>query len=342
MAFEIILQTNVSETNSLDKTLTTVATLTGTLRDGASIIDPIVLVEADLVDLKFVNYATINTFGRSYFVNNITSIRTGLVELNCHVDVLSSFKTEIRANKGIIFRQEEDWNLYLNDGVIEVYQNPIVVTREFPNGFDGESYVLVLAGRNGSDSTGLNPGVLPGAGGNDTNAKSSGGLYEYAVAQLGNPYWFGTFGQIADQALYDNRRAAYPAYYTATDFPSQFGQRVHDCVGLIKGYRWSATPTSAPVYNAAQDVSASGLFGECSSVAGFIGDQLWNNLYSGYAGICVFTRSLDHVGVSAGDGTVVEARGHAYGVVRTNLTDRPWYYYGMPDWMLDNTGIPVN
>lgn len=346
MSFEIILQTNTSEINSLDKTLVTIATLTGTLRDNASIIDPIVLVEADLVDLKFVNYATIDTFGRSYFVNNITSVRTGLVELNCHVDVLSSFKTEIRANKGIIFRQEEDWNLYLNDGVIEVYQNPIVVTRKFPNGFEGESYVLILAGRNGSDPDNPSPGVLPGAGGNSSATKTPWGLAEYATAQLGKPYWFGTFGQTADQALLDNRKAAYPDYYTATDFPSQFGQRVHDCVGLIKGYRWSNSPTSPPTYNASQDVSVSGLYAQCSSIRGTIGDTKWTNTYQYMHGVCLFNQDFSHTGVSMGDGLgkVVEARGHAYGVVESNITDvgRTWKYWGVPDWMLEQTGIPVN
>lgn len=340
MAFDVIIQRNDSERIAVTKDLTTIATMSGVLREESSIINPIILIECNLSDVKNANYLTVTEFGRSYFINDISSIRNGLVELNCHVDVLSSFATAIKANKGIVFRQENDWNLYLNDGVIEVYQNPIVTTHEFPNSFDGESYVLALAGRMGSGGAGY--GVLPSAGGNNPNVKNSRGLLEYAISQIGNPYWMGTFGQTADAALYANRKSAYPEYYTATDFPSQYGQRVHDCVGLIKGYRWSDTPISTPVYNAAQDVSVSGLYGQCSAVIGFIGDQLWNNLYSAYPGICVFTQALDHVGVSAGDGTVVEARGHAYGVVRTNLVDRNFYYYGMPDWMADNTGIPVN
>ena len=340
MSFSIIIQRNDSETIKLDKILTTIATLTGVLREGSSIVNPTILVEADITTLTDANYLTVSAFGRSYFIKDIISQRNNLVELNCHVDVLSSFAANIRANRGIVFRQENDWNLYLNDGVIEVYQNPIVTTHKFPNSFNGESYVLALAGRMGSGAAGY--GTLPTAGGNSLDVKNSRGLIEYATAQLGNPYWMGTFGQIADAALYANRKSAYPDYYTATDLPSQFGQRVHDCVGLIKGYRWSDSPTSTPIYNAAQDVSVSGLYGECSAVMGFIGDQLWNNLYRAYAGICVFTQTLDHVGVSAGDGTVIEARGHAYGVVRTNLSDRNFYYYGMPDWMADNTGIPVN
>lgn len=337
MSFDVVLKRNKSETIAVTKKCDTIATLTGVLRDGSSIINPVIMIEAPISLVRTANYLTVSEFERSYFINNITSVRNNLVELNCHVDVLSSFAAQIRANKGIVFRQESNWNLYLNDGVIEVYQNPIVTTKQFPNSFEGESYVLVLAGRRAGGDGG--PGVLPGGGGGSEGAKSMSGLAEYVYAQLGKPYWFGTFGQIASQTLLDNRRTAYPEYYTAADFPSQFGQRVHDCVGLIKGYRWSESATSTPVYNASQDVSAAGLYGECSAYKGKVGDDRWTTTYYSRKGVCLFTATLDHVGVSMGDGTAIEARGHAYGVVRTNLTDRNWFYWGVPDWLLNNTGI---
>ena len=72
-------------------------------------------------------------------------------------------------------------------------------------------------------------------------SKTNIGLVEYALAQLGKPYWWGTFGQTASAELLAQKRAQYPEYYTADDFKSQFGQRVHDCVGLIKGYLWRRT-----------------------------------------------------------------------------------------------------
>ena len=71
--------------------------------------------------------------------------------------------------------------------------------------------------------------------------KTGEGLAQYALAQLGRPYWWGTFGQTASAALLAQKRAQYPEHYTADDFESQFGKRVHDCVGLIKGYLWSDT-----------------------------------------------------------------------------------------------------
>ena len=86
--------------------------------------------------------------------------------------------------------------------------------------------------------------------------KTGTGLAAYAKAQLGKPYWWGTFGQTATPQLLAQKRAQYPSYYQAVDFPAQFGHRVHDCVGLIKGYLWSETPTSPPVYGLTPDVAA--------------------------------------------------------------------------------------
>ena len=71
------------------------------------------------------------------------------------------------------------------------------------------------------------------------DVKTNTGLVAYAQAQLGLPYWYGTFGQTASSALLADRRTAYPKYYDQSKykvpFTSQYGQRVHDCIGLIMG-----------------------------------------------------------------------------------------------------------
>lgn len=164
-------------------------------------------------------------------------------------------------------------------------------------------------------------------------SKSAKGLTDYCQAQLGKPYWWGTFGQTASASLYKAKKAQYPSYYSASDFASQFGQRVHDCVGLIKGYRWSDTPESAPAYVGAQDVAVSGLYNQCSQRGGI--ESMPNE-----PGVCLFMGNMGHVGVYMGNGRVIEARGHAYGVVETALTGRGWAYWGKPHW-LDYSDSPA-
>ena len=146
MSFNVMLQINNSERNRVTKDISEISTVSGELKTETSIIDPVIMIECDLSDVIGCNYISIPTFRRSYFVNNIRSIRYGLVEFSCHVDVLSSFASEIRGNMAIISKQENKWNLYLNDGTFKVYQNPNVLTKAFPSGFTTQEFVLAVAG----------------------------------------------------------------------------------------------------------------------------------------------------------------------------------------------------
>lgn len=151
------------------------------------------------------------------------------------------------------------------------------------------------------------------------NSKTNIGLVEYAKSQLGKPYWWGTFGQLSTVTLLSNKRKQYPSQYMAKDFEKQLGVKVHDCIGLIKGYMWSESPTDPkPVYcsNGFKDVSADMLFNLCKR-KGTNMDEMPR-----VPGIAVFMAG--HVGIYIGGCEVIEARGHAYGVVKTKLCQRKW------------------
>ena len=148
--------------------------------------------------------------------------------------------------------------------------------------------------------------------------KTAQGLIEYAKAQLGKPYWYGTFGQAASKALYDQKKNQYPRQYE-WEYDGATA-KVHDCVGLIKGYLWGDDPEdTAPVYNAAQDKSANAMYTACKTK----GEMA---VMPDVPGILVFLPG--HVGVYIGDGEVIEARSRRYGVYKTKLTDRPWKTWG--------------
>lgn len=144
MSFNIILQYNTSDTNVLDKMVGPIVEVTGTLRRESSIIRPIIEFEGTLP--TNCNYMTIPQFGRSYFVDDIISTGNNRFEIHAHVDVLTTYKNEIRACTGIIARQEFDWNLYVDDGVFKIYSNRILDIKKFPSGFNTQEFVLAVAG----------------------------------------------------------------------------------------------------------------------------------------------------------------------------------------------------
>lgn len=93
------------------------------------------------------NYIRIGApVNRYYFVDDITTVAQGIIELKCHIDVLMTYSTYIRQQTAVINRQENQWNLYLDDGSFKVYQNPMVQTKLFPDGFTTQQFVLAVAG----------------------------------------------------------------------------------------------------------------------------------------------------------------------------------------------------
>ena len=145
MAFTVKLQYNHSEPNRLNKTVADVISATGTFKEGSSILDPVIMIESSTAPTGC-NYMTIDTFSRKYFIKDIKSVYNNMWEVSGHVDVLGTYASQINACSGIVARQENNYNLYLNDTEYKCYQDPYVETQAFPNGFSTYQFVLACLG----------------------------------------------------------------------------------------------------------------------------------------------------------------------------------------------------
>lgn len=145
MAFDIVLMNNTEELNKINKSPTTVRTLTGTLREQTDIVDPEILIEFDGI-LTDCNYMYIQALSRYYFITKIESVRTKLWKIYAHCDVLKTYAEGILNTTAVVGRSENRYNLFLNDSMYKAYSNPRLQIANFPNKFQGESYVLIMNG----------------------------------------------------------------------------------------------------------------------------------------------------------------------------------------------------
>lgn len=145
MSFSIQLMNNQEELNKISKNPAGVMTVTGSLREETSIIDPVITIEYSGT-LTNVNYMYIPEFHRYYFITQIESVRTGLWRIYAHCDVLKTYAQGILGCDCVVARNQNNFNLHLNDAYFKVYSNPRVQVLNFPQKFSGESYVLVLKG----------------------------------------------------------------------------------------------------------------------------------------------------------------------------------------------------
>ncbi len=140
---------------------------------------------------------------------------------------------------------------------------------------------------------------------------------KWAYEQVGCYYWYGTFGQKASKQLYNEKKNQYPKYYTASDFEAQIAKptAVYDCAGLVKS-KWVF-----PKYNTADDLGATGLYGKCT-IKGVLDPKTLKPAMLVFKGN---DKTKTHVGIYAGDNQIIEAKGHAYGVIISTLNDS-WKY----------------
>ena len=164
--------------------------------------------------------------------------------------------------------------------------------------------------------------------------KTNTGLVEYALAQVGKPYWYGTYGSGASKSYYNAKKRQYPKYYNWNYDAALEGVKVHDCIGLIKGYLWCDSPQdNKPAYKSSEDMSASGMRRRCK-VKGSI------STIPDVPGLLVFSEG--HIGVYVGGGMVVDARGHSKGVVHKPLNNHKWEEWGVcPLLTYDREVIPT-
>ena len=66
------------------------------LKDECSITSPV--LELKVTEKPNFNYAYIADFGRYYFINNIVEKTGRMFEIACHIDVLQTYKDDIKRN----------------------------------------------------------------------------------------------------------------------------------------------------------------------------------------------------------------------------------------------------
>lgn len=142
--------TSTDDSNYINKRLTSKGDVTNvTLKNSTDYVNPVIMLQADTIGF---NYVYIPNFGRYYFVREITSLKNNLWSVALHVDVLMSFRSQLKNVRAITKRQEYLCNNDLIDDRIKLLNYPALQTNiTFPNGFlDAASgnlqYVMITTG----------------------------------------------------------------------------------------------------------------------------------------------------------------------------------------------------
>ena len=134
MSFIVTLGKTSSEKTALDKVITNTHAYSGTLLNNTNVINPSIVLKVGADDIATFNYMEISAFNRKYFITEIMALTETTCLVSGHVDVLSTYKEQIRANEGVIGRSETRYNLFIDDGLFKVDSKTIIQTKKFTGG----------------------------------------------------------------------------------------------------------------------------------------------------------------------------------------------------------------
>lgn len=150
----VTLYNNTSDKRIIGKSKTQIAKLDKVqLLENCSITNPTFLV-ADVSVVTKANYIHCPELNRYYFIDDTIIVGGGRYHIQCSVDVLESYKTQLLSLNCIVSRAENMANLYLPDNRQASYSDRQIQTKKLSGGTIKPStlshssycYVLTVAG----------------------------------------------------------------------------------------------------------------------------------------------------------------------------------------------------
>lgn len=151
----ITLYSTTNDRRVVSKTLTQIAAITNaTIYGDITVTHPTLLLHYNAAYLN-ANYVYIPEFSRYYFINNISLSSGERMIINCEVDVLNTYKSQIKTLNCTVVRNEHAKRTYLPDRYMTPTSKKSIKTYKLENSNfniddiqSGHNFVLCIVGGN--------------------------------------------------------------------------------------------------------------------------------------------------------------------------------------------------
>lgn len=147
----VTLYKNTSDKRNLNKVITEIKSVSATVKGDINIISPTLIIQYFSTDF---NYCYISDLNRYYYVNSISLLNGQRIQLELSVDVLMSYKEEIKNLTVNVLRYENIAPTFLTDNRIPLFSDTIQKVIEFPENIfnlenpseNSKNFLLTVAG----------------------------------------------------------------------------------------------------------------------------------------------------------------------------------------------------
>lgn len=129
-----------SESNRLEKVLENETLLSGTMKNGIDLMNPVLQVATNLMQF---NYCYIPSLSRYYFIDKVEITRTHLYTLYLKLDVLQTYKEQIKELKVVLSGSQS--NPYYKNYIDGVDVRTEYTTHQFENNFEENGEIILVA-----------------------------------------------------------------------------------------------------------------------------------------------------------------------------------------------------
>lgn len=135
---------NSSDNNVLNKSISSTTSKTVVFKEDVDLIEPVIILQNDS-NVQNSNY--MQMLGRYYYITSIECMPGNLLKVKAKVDVLMSYKDQIRSNSAIITRNANNVNTYISDNKMKITAYTTVNTIKATSGFSSSlNYYLLAVG----------------------------------------------------------------------------------------------------------------------------------------------------------------------------------------------------
>ena len=147
----VTLYKNTSDKRNLNKVISEIKSVSATAKGEINIISPTLILEYFSSDF---NYCYISDFKRYYFVKSITLLTGQRIQIDLSVDVLMTYKEDIKNLTVNVLRYENIEPTFLTDSRIPLFSDTLQKVIEFPKnifnlenpGENSKNFLLTVAG----------------------------------------------------------------------------------------------------------------------------------------------------------------------------------------------------
>lgn len=138
----VTFYTNSSDNNVLNKSISSTTSATVVFKENVDLIEPVLILQNNSY-IQASNY--MQMLGRYYYITSIECMPGNLLKVNARVDVLMSYRDQIKANSAIITRNANNVNTYIPDSKMKITSYTTVNTIQASAGFSNSLKYYLLA-----------------------------------------------------------------------------------------------------------------------------------------------------------------------------------------------------